>query len=193
MLENEEVSEVQLIRTDMIKQLYELEPEGEEYTSMVGMMSAELKSLTDREMQRQRQLLQTGPDGSVPLPGRVQQEVEDLEAQLQHWDGDICPRCAACAGEHNRVPLNVATCTSDGGENHQTCSPGVRDQTSTREAACRPTVGERITALKRDVGSKSPFTNPTQGLESDSTTQEAHKANGDVKISDFFRIGRRRA
>ena len=75
---------MQLISTDMIKQLYELEPEGEEYTSMVGMMSAELKSLTDREMQRQRQLLQTGPDGSVPLPGRVQQEVEDLEAKLQH-------------------------------------------------------------------------------------------------------------
>ena len=156
-LENEEVSEVQLISTDMIKQLYELEPEGEEYTSMVGMMSAELKSLTDREMQRQRQLLQTGPDGSVPLPGRVQQEVEDLEAQLQHWDGDICPRCASCAGEHNRVPLSIATCTGDGGENHQICSPCVREQTSIREAACRPTVGERITALKRDVGSKSPF------------------------------------
>ena len=134
-LENEEVSEVQLISTNMIKQLYELEPEGEEYTSMVGMMSAELKSLTDNEMQRQRQLQQTGPDGSVPLPGRVQQEVEDLEAQLQHWDGDICPRCASCAGEHNRVSLNVATCTGDGGENHQTCSPGVRKQTSTREVS----------------------------------------------------------
>ena len=149
-LDNEDAAKAHLIDMTTTKQLGEVQQGSAEHSELLASLGAELGDLTNREIERQQQLLR---EGKAPMTARAKAELEAIESMVESIEV-VCPTChvsnSAAISHAERVCMvgdnaSKGSCACDDAKKH----PKSEVSGESEVPAHPPTIEERLDALKR--------------------------------------------